>query len=1220
MKKKILIILGSIVLVTCLVFIVTNKTYSVNENIVEIESGVLNNREALSKYASNIAKQYLYKHTLTDYEEYKMDGEGITWKPSTSSKGNKITTFSFVNPRMEPEKLRDKFYANFDCSQFVQNVYYNAYGYSFLDDATKYVATTSVVVDDKGKIKRTAGSLDNYKYANEYLGISIITEYFEKMAEDDVKKDGNIEEITIRTPYFINDSNYITQFYYKRKSDYNESEEYKKEITDGVTSTLQNGDLLLIRYDKPDENGNFDGKSDGGHILFYTNDDIYYYESCDSDNKCSYKVNSTPLDSGFIHSKGTDFKFDKGGVTSLGFDDSYSVQYKPFGGHLLGNGETTEGFDSAKDYLFKKTTNGNYPCTIAILRPLNKIVKGNYTNSLDYSNEKAKTRKNTIALNEMNDLKFTQRVAYNSYVSSSNKEVSSVKEAWEKSNSTPKHALSNYDSINAGDILEYSLTIENMENTSNKYGLTITADIPDGTTFISDTCLTKLEPKDGSKAVTHTNPECYNNGTVTWKNIDPKESGVSAVNIAFKVKVDTPSDDENSQVNFKGMNVNNENETLKMGSIITNVNPSFTYKERSKVNTTENHEIINDNFSSNIYTGTESTTLAKITAIYDDIFDTSLGDISNFKDSTFTDLTKDTVEDTTNKATKMTSANIILDGENKIRKTNSTDRISKMLVPGLWGGRRVRGNGNATHDRTTTFNIENLVIGDIILGTTGSDIDQAVIYLGMGKPYNDTTNYQLIYYDKNDKDENNKGRIKFLAGDKSTARKIVVNTINSDTFVVLRPSQVISKEVIFDTTTDEKIPYTLVTKGGTYGKLTETEPTKEGYTFKGWYKNGNTLLKEDTQVSSFKSFVKVVAKYTANTYVVDFNTNGGNTISSKNVTYDSTYGTLETPTKTGYDFDGWYLDQELTKKVDSTTTVKTSSDHTLYAKWKAKTIKVSFETNGGNTISSQNVTYDSTYGTLPVPSKENYAFEGWYLEQGFINKVNSSSVVKVANAHTLYAKYNANKYNLTIDADGGTYSGDTSIKVAYGSTYTLSTISKTDYTFVRWEVTGSGSSVNGNVFTMGTEDATVKAIWKVNDKLVFDSSLSVDANNKIIYNINSGTIISSILNKIATNGTITLYDNNSNVIDKTNKACTGYIISFKFDSKTVNYVLVVTGDVTGDGNVTLLDVSNAFKENRNKTNNFDIYKRKAIDFDNNNTFDYNDILKQVVYYSDLKRR
>ena len=103
--------------------------------------------------------------------------------------------------------------------------------------------------------------------------------------------------------------------------------------------------------------------------------------------------------------------------------------------------------------------------------------------------------------------------------------------------------------------------------------------------------------------------------------------------------------------------------------------------------------------------------------------------------------------------------------------------------------------------------------------------------------------------------------------------------------------------------------------------------------------------------------------------------------------YDSTYGTLETPTKTGYDFAGWYLDQELTKKVESNTTIDTSSNHTLYAKWNAKTIKVSFETNSGNTIEPIEVTYNGTYGTLPEPTKENYTFEGWYLEQDLINKV-----------------------------------------------------------------------------------------------------------------------------------------------------------------------------------------------------------------------------------------
>ena len=207
-----------------------------------------------------------------------------------------------------------------------------------------------------------------------------------------------------------------------------------------------------------------------------------------------------------------------------------------------------------------------------------------------------------------------------------------------------------------------------------------------------------------------------------------------------------------------------------------------------------------------------------------------------------------------------------------------------------------------------------------------------------------------------------------------------------------------------------------------------------------------------------------------------------------------------------------------------------------------------------------------------------------------------------------------------IDPDGGTYSGDVSIKLVNGDTYVLSDITRTGYTFVRWEVTGIGSSIDGNVFTMGIENATIKAIWRENNKLIFDNSLSIDTDNKIIYNINPGTTINSILDKITTNGTIILYDNDTNVIDKTNKIGTGYIISFNFEDETINYTLVVNGDVTGDGEVTLLDLSNAFKENKNKTNNFDIYKRKAIDFDNNNNFDINDILKQIIYYDYLKKR
>ena len=66
----------------------------------------------------------------------------------------------------------------------------------------------------------------------------------------------------------------------------------------------------------------------------------------------------------------------------------------------------------------------------------------------------------------------------------------------------------------------------------------------------------------------------------------------------------------------------------------------------------------------------------------------------------------------------------------------------------------------------------------------------------------------------------------------------------------------------------------------------------------------------------------------------------------KDVTYNSTYGTLPTPQRIGYIFDGWYKESNLTNLVTSSSTVS-NEDHTLYAKW-IEGFPVTYETNGGN--------------------------------------------------------------------------------------------------------------------------------------------------------------------------------------------------------------------------------------------------------------------------------
>lgn len=158
---------------------------------------------------------------------------------------------------------------------------------------------------------------------------------------------------------------------------------------------------------------------------------------------------------------------------------------------------------------------------------------------------------------------------------------------------------------------------------------------------------------------------------------------------------------------------------------------------------------------------------------------------------------------------------------------------------------------------------------------------------------------------------------------------------------------------------------------------------------------------------SSSSYPKVTFTYTAKTYTVTFNANGGTTsTSSKTVTYGSTYGTLPTPTRTGYTFNGWYTASSGGTQITSSSTVSITANQTLYAQWTAKTFTVTFNANGGTTsTASKTVTYGSTYGTLPTPTYTGYSFLGWYTATSGGTKITSSTTVSITANQTLYAQW-----------------------------------------------------------------------------------------------------------------------------------------------------------------------------------------------------------------------
>lgn len=69
-------------------------------------------------------------------------------------------------------------------------------------------------------------------------------------------------------------------------------------------------------------------------------------------------------------------------------------------------------------------------------------------------------------------------------------------------------------------------------------------------------------------------------------------------------------------------------------------------------------------------------------------------------------------------------------------------------------------------------------------------------------------------------------------------------------------------------------------------------------------------------------------------------------------------------------------------------------------------INITFDANGGLcSTTSKTVTYDSSYGTLPTPTRNGYAFEGWFTEAENGTQVKSSDIVSITENQTLYAHW-----------------------------------------------------------------------------------------------------------------------------------------------------------------------------------------------------------------------
>lgn len=314
--------------------------------------------------------------------------------------------------------------------------------------------------------------------------------------------------------------------------------------------------------------------------------------------------------------------------------------------------------------------------------------------------------------------------------------------------------------------------------------------------------------------------------------------------------------------------------------------------------------------------------------------------------------------------------------------------------------------------------------------------------------------------------------------------------------------------------------------------ITLKNPTRTGYTFTGWTGSNGTTPQTSVIINSGSTGNKsYAANWKINTYTLTYNANGGSVSpTSKSLTYGSQYGTLPTPTRTGYTFNGWYTAASGGSKVSSTTTIG-ANNITIYAQWKPIYYKIAFDPNGG--IFDEN---DPMWDIIPSYDMEvkltknkftrvGYKFNGWntkpdgsgvsYSDEQTVKNLTSVDSTTIM----LYAQWKPNTYtyNVKYVSNSGKSLGNTTIQGVFGTSTTVNAPSKNGYTKPSSQ-TVKFDSVNAKTITFTYTPINYKIIYNTEALSGFNTSNpssntyfpTTGGQSPNFYNTYSGYIDSSI--------------------------------------------------------------------------------------------------------------
>ena len=256
-------------------------------------------------------------------------------------------------------------------------------------------------------------------------------------------------------------------------------------------------------------------------------------------------------------------------------------------------------------------------------------------------------------------------------------------------------------------------------------------------------------------------------------------------------------------------------------------------------------------------------------------------------------------------------------------------------------------------------------------------------------------------------------------------------------------------------------------------KVAPNQLAQDGYTFDGWFEQD--AQEAYVRTTPVTSDLDLYARFTAKTYLITFDTAGGEEVADYTATYGQAY-TLTAPTRAGYTFVGYTLDGQ--DFALSGTYARTLGAR-LVANWSKNDYTVAFlDADSEEPLGqAQTVAYNET-ATLPTVAT-GYEIEGVYTTSACDGDKITVGTTKITENTTFYVKVKGQNFTISYKVNGG--DAIEQLTVEYGKAYTLTQATRTGYDFVRYTVDINGVATEMTLSGTYTylNNVTVSAVWQI---------------------------------------------------------------------------------------------------------------------------------------------